>query len=432
MPKILVLDDNEELAPSMQGYLQKKGHEVDWAPTVSAAYDCLSSNEYDLLILDWELPDGCGLDVCKTYRKCEGLGGVLMLTGRSSAEDKVAGLNAGADDYLTKPFSIPEFSARVDALLRRAKMSKRPEALVFDESLVGKTFAGVYLIEAILGSGGMGVVYKATNKTLKRECAIKVLSAKNLGTGARQRFEREARAMSLLEHPCLIKIYDFGFAGNNPYIAMEYLEGRTLSSILEDCRCLRLEEALPVFIDICKGLEHAHALSIIHRDLKPANIVITKESGRAKILDLGVAKFVEPEDGIPDLTFAGEVVGSPGYMSPEQGINKTIDQRSDIYSLACVFYEALSGELPVVADSFVEVINAKLKNKPPSLCARFPEHQFPEELDLIIAKALDPLPEKRYSTVSQMRQELEKIKPDAKKGRKKVLSFVRGLFSRKK
>ncbi len=439
MARILIVDDNLDLAENMNAYLKARSHDVTEVHSVTEAFDELSAGDFDLLLLDWELPDGDGIQVCKAYRDRDGRGGILMLTGRASAEDKVTGLTAGADDYLAKPFNIAEFGARVDAVLRRANAQKALEPIAFDESLVGKTLANAYEIESVLGKGAMGFVYKATHKTLKRVVAIKVLSETNIGVGARKRFEREAQAMSVLEHPNLVRIYEFGFAEKKvPYIVMEFSEGQALNLRIRRDGPIPLTEAFPLFIQICNGLEHAHEHGVIHRDLKPANIIASPDK-KLKVVDLGLAKFTQVLDEDMarnnELTFAGEVFGSPAYMSPEQGTNRPLDQRSDVYALGCVMYEMLCGKLAFSAISFIEVMNEKMNSKPPSLCERFPELKIPPELDRCIRKAMDPSPTKRYGSMAELRAELLRIQEslnDQSRGGSKILSYVRHLFGKKK
>lgn len=436
MTSILIVDDNEDLASSMRGFLEGKGNTVKSANCGKDAYDILDAEDFDLLILDWELPDASGPDICQYYRKFGGLGAVLMLTGRNSSEDKVTGLNAGADDYLTKPVNIPEFSARIDALLRRVSMIKKEEPPTYDESMVGKTFAATYMINAVLGKGAMGIVYHATHTTLKRSSAVKVLTDHPMQKGDRKRFEREARAMSLLDHPSLVKIYDFGFADQRtPYIVMEFIEGRTLNEILKEQGKLSVKEAIPVFIGICEGLHHAHLQSIIHRDLKPANVMVSN-SGQCKILDLGVAKISEEETDMK-LTVAGEIFGSPYYMSPEQALSKALDHRSDIYSLGCLMFEVLTGELPFMGDSFVELVNAKTKaTQPPSICQHDPQAKFPPALDKLLMKTLEKSPANRPNSMTQIIEELNTINSSIQNGAAKekseldLLSYVRKLWGK--
>lgn len=433
MPNILIVDDDIPLAENMVLFLEHSGHTVKHVENGNLADIAMSEADYDLLILDWELPDTTGPEICESYREKGGMGAVLILTGRASTQDKVTGLGSGADDYLTKPFNIAEFGARIKALLRRAMASKPQDPLALDESMVGKTFASCYKVESVLGKGAMGIVFKAHHMTIERQVAIKVLSTKNVGVGAQKRFEREAKAMSMLDHPNLIKIYDYGLAnGSTPYIVMELVEGSPLSTVLQECGSLPAKYALPIFIQICDAIEHAHQQSIIHRDLKPANIIM---ANNVKVVDLGVAKFTEADEADPQLTFAGEIFGSPAYMSPEQGTNKPLDPRSDIYSLGCLMFEVLTGAMPFAAYSFVELINTKTTSRPPSIIAKKPEARFPLVLDQIITRAMEPEMNKRQGSVTELKRQLEQVLAELEQGgdekaANKGLPYLKGLFRR--
>lgn len=436
MSRILVVDDNNELATIMSDYLKAIGHSVEVALTGAEVDVKLKEQDFDLLILDWELPDRVGPDICKDYRDSGGTAGVMMLTGRKSAEDMVEGLDAGADDYLTKPFNIKVFTARVEALLRRSRITDSAEtkAYAFDENLVGKIFADFYLIESVLGVGGMGIVYKAKHKTLERWTAIKVLTGQYAEKDSRMRFEREAKAMSLLDHANLVKIYDFGFYRRKiPYIVMEYVDGRPLSQVLKEDGAISYEKCLPFFLQICDALAHAHSKGIIHRDLKPSNIILCPGSKGVRVLDLGLAKIIESEPSSLELTSSGEVFGSPFYMSPEQCTNSPVDTRTDIYSLACVIYETICGERPFSGGSFVEIANAKLHFKAESICKKYPEFRCPPELDRVILGALEPYPEKRCQDMLQLKSQLESVlAPKAQDEQNKDSAKALSVFERLK
>jgi serine/threonine-protein kinase len=218
---------------------------------------------------------------------------------------------------------------------------------------------------------------------------------------------------------------------------MEFLDGSPLNLVLKTYNSIPVQDALPLFIDVCEGLEHAHAQSMIHRDLKPANIMISEDGLHAKILDLGVVKFTDEDNSEQlRLTFAGEIFGSPYYMSPEQSLNKPIDHRSDIYSLGCVLYETLTGVVPFVGYSFVELTNAKMSGKTPSICEKYPHAQFPEALDRMIRQSLSLKPEKRQSSVAEFKQQLKDVYDSLEKhpvaqGSVEAMTFVRSVLEKK-
>src|SRR5262245_59058601 len=232
---------------------------------------------------------------------------------------------------------------------------------------------GPYEIVGRLGSGGMGEVYRARDPRLDREVAIKVLPDGVADRKHLQRFGQEARAAGALNHPSVLAVYDVGTHEGAPYVVSELLEGHTLKARLEG-GALPERKALDLALQIARGLAAAHDKGIVHRDLKPDNVFVT-EDGRVKILDFGLAKLTRREsptgDGhahsAEDGTESGTVVGTAGYMSPEQVRGEAVDHRSDIFSFGAVLFEMLSGVRAFRRDSAVETMNAILKEDPPEI-----------------------------------------------------------------
>ncbi|MBE0712173.1 MAG: serine/threonine protein kinase, partial [Candidatus Aminicenantes bacterium] len=233
--------------------------------------------------------------------------------------------------------------------------------------MVGKT-VGHYLIEEKLGEGGMGVVYKARDTRLDRPVAVKVLPHDRVADPERKRrFIQEAKAASALNHPNIITIHDIGQAESIDFIAMEYVDGRTLDDMIGR-KGLRLGEALKYAIQIADALTAAHAAGIIHRDLKPGNVMVTAK-GQIKVLDFGLAKLMEAlPGGIADPTLTlkpateeGKIVGTIAYMSPEQAEGKKVDTRSDIFSFGSVLYEMVTGRRAFPGESSASTMAAILK-----------------------------------------------------------------------
>jgi predicted Ser/Thr protein kinase len=244
----------------------------------------------------------------------------------------------------------------------------------------------------LLGQGGMGVVYKARQKNLNRLVALKILGGKvGPGPAFADRFAREARALAMLNHPHIVTVYDFGQTGGLYYFLMEFVEGVNLRQLLDSGR-LAPKEALAIVPQICEALQYAHDKGIVHRDIKPANILLDK-SGRVKIADFGVAKLMgqKPEDGL--LTGEGHVMGTPHYMAPEQVEHPLdVDHRADIYSLGVVFYQMLTGELPIgrfAAPSKKVAIDVRL--------------------DEVVLRALEKEPELRFQQASEVKTRVETI-----------------------
>jgi tRNA A-37 threonylcarbamoyl transferase component Bud32 len=247
----------------------------------------------------------------------------------------------------------------------------------------------------VLGRGGMGVVYKARQPKLDRFVALKLLLRRHEdGAGDvafTERFAREARALARLNHPNIVAVYDYGEAGGYPFLVMEYVEGLTLRQLLQRGK-LAPDEALAIVPKICEALQFAHQKGIVHRDIKPENILLDT-AGQVKIADFGIAKIIAP--GAPDhsLTGAKDVVGTPHYMAPEQVEQPAkVDHRADIYSLGVVFYEMLTGELPLG------------KFQPPSN-----KVQIDVRLDEIVLRALAKEPERRYQKASEVKTDVETI-----------------------
>src|ERR1035437_8171137 len=256
---------------------------------------------------------------------------------------------------------------------------------------IAKLFPQLEVLEFI-GKGGMGAVYKARQPSLDRLVALKILPpAAASDAGFAERFNREARALARLNHPNIVAVHDFGRAGTLHYLVMEYVDGGNLRQI-ERAGRLTPEQALAIVPQICEALQFAHNEGIVHRDIKPENILLDKK-GRVKITDFGIAKMLGLTTDEAPLTGAGDVVGTPHYMAPEQ-IEKprSVDHRADIYSLGVVFYEMLTGELPLG------------KFAPPSR-----KVQVDVRLDEVVLQALEKEPSMRYQQASQVKTAVETI-----------------------
>jgi serine/threonine protein kinase len=250
------------------------------------------------------------------------------------------------------------------------------------------TRVGPYEILALLGSGGMGEVYKATDTRLGRTVAIKFLKG-----AYTDRLDREARAIAALNHPHICTIHDVGA----DYLVMEYLEGAPLGSPVP------LENAIRLALQIAAALEAAHAKGIVHRDLKPGNIFVTQAG--VKLLDFGLAKLRGGQDGSDDtlsMTQAGTVVGTAAYMSPEQAQAKPLDARSDIFSFGLVLYEMLSGQRAFAADTGIAMMASIVRDEPRLV-------KVSPELERIITRCLRKAPVDRFQTMGEVRAALEQV-----------------------
>ncbi|MGH9444052.1 MAG: protein kinase domain-containing protein [Thermoanaerobaculia bacterium] len=279
-------------------------------------------------------------------------------------------------------------------------------------TLAPGTRLGPYEILSPLGAGGMGEVYRARDTKLDREIAIKVLpESLAQDRDALARFEREAKAVAALNHPNILSIHDFGQEGEVAYAATELLEGETLRTRL-DGALLPQRRAVEIAIQIARGLAAAHEKGIIHRDLKPENVFLTSD-GRVKILDFGLAKRIamaSAETNAPTTpagTEPGTVLGTVGYMSPEQVRGRDLDARTDIFSFGAILYEMLSGRRAFKGDSHVETMNAILKEDPPELLES--GRNVAPALDRIVRRCLEKAPEARFHSASDLAFDLEAV-----------------------
>jgi len=276
------------------------------------------------------------------------------------------------------------------------------------------TRLGPYEIKSLIGSGGMGEVYRARDTRLERIVAIKILP-ESFGSdaGRLERFQHEARILSTLNHPNVLAIYDVGEQGGMRYLVSEFLEGHSLREVLAEGVIPPRRKLVEYALEICKGLAAAHDKGIIHRDLKPDNIFITQDD-RVKVLDFGLAKQAHTSvhgegvtltAGVP--TTPGTVMGTVGYMSPEQVRGQQLDHRSDIFSFGAVFYEMMSGKRAFHGESSVETMNAILKEDAPDLLAS--GTQVSPGLDRIVRRCLEKKPERRFQSASDLAFALEAL-----------------------
>jgi len=264
------------------------------------------------------------------------------------------------------------------------------------------TKAGRYQIVSELGRGSMGVVYQGFDPVIGRTVAIKTMLTEGLGPAEfeefKARFQREAQAAGVLAHPNIVTVYDFGEDSGVLYLAMEFLEGKSLQTLVEEQGILPVETIIPMYEQVCSALDHAHQHKIVHRDIKPANIMIL-ESGLVKVTDFGIAKMMSV-----GMTQAGQILGTPNYMSPEQVKGRPVDGRSDIFSLGVILYELVTGEKPFGGQNITTVIYKIINENP--ISPRELDATIPLGLTYVIQKALAKNPDERYQTCRELAEDL--------------------------
>lgn len=257
-----------------------------------------------------------------------------------------------------------------------------------------------YEIKQLIATGGMAAIYRAIQTSTGKTVAIKILHGhlaqdKDFIT----RFEREARAAAALKHENIIDIFDYGHAEGVYYIAMEFVEGKSLKELINAVKFIPSEIALAIVYEICRGLEHAHQKGVVHRDIKPANILIAND-GSVKITDFGLAQAQD----LTSITVTGALVGTPAYMSPEQAAGRKIDTRSDLFSLGVVIYEMITGTKPFLGESYSSVIHAILTAPAPRPLEANPT--MDEEVSRLIEKTLKKDPDQRYQNITQISDDI--------------------------
>jgi serine/threonine protein kinase len=274
----------------------------------------------------------------------------------------------------------------------------------------GSLIAGSYRVLDFIGEGAMGLVYKVEHTLLNKILAFKVLKTEFLSEAIWKRFRLEGQAIARLDHVNIVKIYDMSQTEDGlPFFTMDLLVGQSLDDYLQDYGRLSVEDALPIFRQVCAGLAYANDHGIIHRDIKPGNIMLIDSKDGSigkctvKIVDFGIAKLVDDGNTSQQgLTRPGEVFGSPLYMSPEQCMGAKLDQRTDMYSVGITMFQALAGKPPLLGKSAVETAALHQSQEPPMLCDVAPDVEFPIELEEVIATMLAKSPDDRYSSLAEV------------------------------
>ncbi|CAN5142688.1 hypothetical protein BH10CYA1_BH10CYA1_38040 [soil metagenome] len=323
------------------------------------------------------------------------------------------------DDSTKRKNSVDELSRSSEPILE----SKDGLDSLYQETTIktdvialGTILSERYEVLEFLGSGGMGTVYKARHTLIGNVVAIKVMHSHLVKDFASQeRFKSEAKAAISLRHERLMSVTDYGLTpSGQPFIVMEFIQGVSLDALLEEQKFLSADEFFDIFSQICDGLAHVHERGVVHRDIKPSNIMLSKtahDKWMVHIVDFGIAKVLPSGQGaVQHLTQTGEIFGSPLYMSPEQCKGRVVDARSDIYSLGCVMFEALTGSPPHRGESAIETLMFHVNAKAPKLSERRPDIGECAELDKIVAAALDAAPDLRYQTIGKLKADLDQRK----------------------
>ena len=310
---------------------------------------------------------------------------------------------------------IPSTKRNLDAQSLAKELIRLKKLTVFQANTLYQTnpaplIMGNYVLQDQIGTGGMGVVYKAQHRRMKRDVAIKVLSSTAMkAANVVKRFLREAEAAAKLNHPNIVAAYDADEFDGIPFLAMEFVDGQDLAIHVKEKGPLTVEKAIDCMLQAARGLEHAHSQGIVHRDIKPANLLLDVH-GTIKILDMGLARFHEGGSGLPlaeagALTQAGSIVGTVDYMSPEQAVDsRQADQLSDIYSLGATMFFLLTGRPMFESDSLMGRLLEHRDSPRPSICSI--RSDVPAQIDTIFHRMVARKKEDRYASVSDLIRDL--------------------------
>jgi serine/threonine protein kinase/CheY-like chemotaxis protein len=449
MKQVLLIEDDPILLQCLVTYLESEKFLVKVASDGIQGLEMALGEMMDMIVLDHDLPSMDGLEICRRLRLSGMRTPIIMLTGKKKEEiDRILGLELGADDYLLKPIGLRELLARINAVLRRTDSGSASYPTPFPrdsdcpscyrpnppgkrfcdhcgtsltapskfsnqeaQTLLarpqklsrGTVFAGRYEIIAELGEGGMGSVFRALDVKLNEEVALKMLHSEIAGDASLvERFRNEVRLARKISHKNVCRLFDLQEDDGILYIAMEYVPGEDLDSLIRRRGPLPVDQAISITEQVAEGLVEAHRLGVIHRDLKPKNIMIDHD-GNPKIMDFGIARSQRGDR----ITQTGTVIGTPEYMAPEQLEGEAVDGRADLYALGIVLYEMLTGQVPFEGKTFL-IVALKQKTESP----RNPQEinpQIPEALCRLILRCLEKDRTARFPDVGEVLRLLRQL-----------------------
>lgn len=424
---VFIVDDDPRNLAVLEAILDEAGYTVHAAKSGARALEMIHRSLPELVLLDIQMPELDGYEVCRQL-ECDDATRhlpVIFISALADVLDKVRAFESGGVDYVTKPFEAAEVVARVESQLRLSRLQGELErrnaelqrmydevvraqhqtGVVFSalsETLIGTVLDGTYRLDAKIGEGGFGAVFRGTHLGLERPVAVKVLrpTAVNESAEALSRFRLEGIASCRLSHPNAVEVIDFAISSTGiPYMVMELLRGYTLAWMLRERGRLTPERSAPIVAAVCSALADAHSAGIVHRDIKPENVFLhqTRRGEVVKVVDFGIAKLMDEGTRVElsELTMSGMLVGTPDYMAPERLLDEPYDGKADVYSCGVMVYRMLSGAFPYRPSSrgFVALACTVLGGLPVPLRAVRPE--LPVELAEEVMSTLDRDPSRR-------------------------------------
>ncbi|MBT3375372.1 MAG: protein kinase [Lentisphaerae bacterium] len=398
--RVIAVDDDRSMRYVVRRSLESDACTVETAEDYTSAMALLATRQYDVMVTDVDMPGGSGIELLAHCRKNLPNLQVILITGRPQLNDAVDTMRQGAYDYLAKPFQPQKLKSTVEAALERGRQNQLVLTQVLD---LGNQLSRDLKIIRTLGKGSMGTVLLA--EAGGEYYALKVLHSWQLDQGSgrpRQRFEREAKILSEIDHPNVVKIFDFKLDSEveSPHILMEYVEGETLRYIV-NATGYDLLRKLKIIRQIASALSAVHAHGIVHRDIKPSNVLVTAADG-VKLTDFGIARVASST-----LTGTGEIVGSPAYMSPEVFITDDVDYRADIFSLGVLSYELITNTKPFWAETLSRLI--KVISSQPVPDPRHKGLELPDSVANLLTHMLEKSPDDRYQSADELVRAIDAI-----------------------
>lgn len=416
---LLVVDDNKMNRDMLSRRLIREGFSVLTAENGRQAIEMVKAHTIDLVLMDLMMPDMTGTEAIAVLRQTLSplQLPIIMVSANTDSEEMVKAITNGANDYVTKPIDFPVTLAKIKSYLARRSaappaaasnggpapaapaVSLRPGDLKLGDVI------NQYRLESLLGEGGMGKVYRATDVRLLREVAIKVVLGESVEDSQLDRFLQEARSLARVQHPGVITIYSIEEQPLH-YIAMELVEGQELEAVLNSGKPIAAAQAVDWTAQTLDALQAVHDKGILHRDLKPSNIMLDT-NWRVRVMDFGLAKIVEED---LKLTKSGEVWGTPQYMAPEHvdPAFGELDNQTDIYAMGVILYQMLTGALPIKAKSLPQIL-FELVSKTPDPPERL-NADIPPELSKVVLRSLEKDKAKRYKTAREFASDLRACK----------------------
>ena len=406
--RVLIVDDEPALLRAVSRILLTNGWEATTCLSGASAAELILKEQFTVVLSDVDMPGLSGIELLKLLRERAVDVPVILMTGAPMLESAVQAVEYGAFKYLTKPVRMKELLDTVERAARaRSAVSRRAAALDSNPvssgvesvrpvdsdrraSIVpGGILAERYELVQMFAEGGMGEVWEAKHLLTRRRVAVKVLQHQlNALPDMRNRLLREARAATSVEHPNVVNVYDvFELEDGSPVMVMAFLSGETLSCRLEREGRLELPDAADVLLPVMSAVGFAHSRGVVHRDLKPENVFLSSDGG-IKVLDFGIAKLINPdEQDAGSLTRTGMVIGTPGYMAPEQCFGDgDIDHQADVWAIGAIAYEALSGLPAVSASTFGQALKQFANKTTVPISTRVPD--LPVEIASLVDRML--------------------------------------------